>query len=120
MARYECVIYDDFNIVLGTVEKTVLDGSASAHLEDKSDLYLDDIRCSIRVFERYSMVGGNRVSLNITLVSNGEETQLSAITSGGSQAVFFKLNTLGEYSFLDNFVDGLKESDLKIKTLYKE
>ncbi len=120
MAKYECNIYDDFDHVLSIIEDGVLNGSASAHLEDKSDLYLDDLRCSVRVFERYSLIGGNRVSLNITLFSNGEETKLSAITSGGSQAVFFKLNTLGESSFLDSFIDMLKDRGLKIKTLYHE
>ena len=56
---------------------------------------------SVRVFERYSYMGGNRVSLNVTLFGNGDTIQLSAITSGGSQAMFFKINTFGEEAFLD-------------------
>ena len=56
----------------------------------------------MRVFERYSWSGGNRVSMNVTLFQSGNgPIQLSAITSGGSQAMFFKVNTLGEESFLD-------------------
>jgi hypothetical protein len=51
--------------------------------------------------ERYSMIGGNRVSLNITLIGNGNNLFISGITSGGSQAVLFKINTFGEESFLD-------------------
>ena len=35
--------------------------------------------------------------------------RLSAITAGGSQAVFFKVNTLGEESFLDDVKDLLEE-----------
>ena len=58
----------------------------------------------MRVFERYSYMGGNRVSMNVTLVGNGCDLFLSAITSGGSSAVFFKLNTLGEESFLEKLV----------------
>ena len=59
-------------------------------------------RCSVRVFERYSYSGGNRVSLNVTLFQNGDEPiQLSAITAGGSQATFFKINTWSEEAFLD-------------------
>jgi hypothetical protein len=54
------------------------------------------------VFERYSYAGGNRVSLTVTLFQNGDEPiRLSAITTGGSQAVFFKINTWGEEAFLD-------------------
>ena len=44
---------------------------------------------------------GNRVSLNLTLVGNGPRLFLSAITAGGSQAMLFKINTLGEEAFLD-------------------
>ena len=47
------------------------------------------------------MVGGNRVSLNLTLAGEGEDLFLSAITSGGSQAMLFKINTWGEEAFLD-------------------
>lgn len=61
---------------------------------------------SVRVFERFSYTGGNRVSLNVTLFQNGEEpVHLSAITAGGSQAVFFKLNTFGEEAFLDKLIE---------------
>ena len=53
------------------------------------------------MFERYSWLGSNRVSLSVTLAGRGDELFLSAITSGGSQAVFFKINTWGEEAFLD-------------------
>ena len=48
------------------------------------------------------MFGGNRVSLSVTLYKpeNGA-IRLSAVTSGGSQAVFFKVNTFGEDAFLE-------------------
>lgn len=47
------------------------------------DFECDGARCSVRVFERYSYMGGNRVSLNVTLFQNGNSPiQLSAITSG--------------------------------------
>ncbi len=53
-----------------------------------------------RVFERYSVMGGNRLSLALTMFQNGDSPiRLSAITAGGSQAVFFKVNTLGEDPF---------------------
>ena len=77
----------------------------SASYEDGSDWANDTVRCAVRVFERYSYMGGNRVSMNVTLVGNGRDLFLSAITSGGSQAVFFKLNTLGEESFLEKLVE---------------
>ena len=39
--------------------------------------------------------------MTVTLVGDGEKLFLSAITSGGSQAMFFKMNTVGEETFLN-------------------
>ena len=101
MAKYERDLQGDFNDFLNILDSKILNGSASASFEDGSDYSYNDIRCAVRVYERYSMMGGNRVSLNITLIGNGNHLFLTAITSGGSQAIFFKLNTMGEESFLD-------------------
>lgn len=102
MAKLEKTLYGDFDNILSKIETGIMNGSASASLEDASDFYDGDARCSVRVFERYSYAGGNRVSMNVTLFQNGNgDIKLSAITSGGSQAVFFKVNTWGEETFLD-------------------
>ena len=87
--------------MLGALDDGILSGSISASYEDGSDYAAGEVRCAVRVYERYSSLGGNRVSLSVTLVGRGEELFLSAITSGGSQAMFFKVNTWGEESFLD-------------------
>jgi len=50
------------------------------------------------------MIGGNRVSMNITIIGDEDRLLITAITSGGSQAVFFKINTFGEESFLDQCI----------------
>lgn len=102
MAKLERTLNGDFEQLLKKIENGILNGSISASLEDSSDFRMGDARCSVRVFERYSYAGGNRVSLNVTLFQNGnDEICLSAITAGGSQAVFFKVNTWGEEAFLD-------------------
>lgn len=102
MAKLERTLNGDFNQLIKKIETGILNGSMSASLEDSSDFYSGDARCSVRVFERYSYAGGNRVSMNVTLFQNGnDEIRLSAITSGGSQAVLFKINTWGEEAFLD-------------------
>ncbi len=105
MAKYEKHLTGNFDEVLNAVTDGVLNGSMSASYEDGSDWANDTVRCAVRVFERYSYMGGNRVSMNVTLVGNGRDLFLSAITSGGSQAVFSKLNTLGEESFLEKLVE---------------
>ena len=104
MAKYEKHLTGNFDEILNAVTDGVLNGSMSASYEDGSDWTNGTVRCAVRVFERYSYMGGNRVSMNVTLVGNDRDLFLSAITSGGSQAVFFKLNTLGEESFLEKLV----------------
>ena len=101
MAKYERAFAGDFDTVLEKLHDGILNGSASASYEDGSDYRAGDFRCAVRVYERYSWTGGNRVSMNLTLAGRGRDLFLSAITSSGSQAMFFKVNTFGEEAFLD-------------------
>lgn len=100
MAKYETFLRGDFDWAMKYFHNGILKSSMSASYEDGSDYRTGTLRCAVRVYERYSVAGGNRVSLNLTLVGDGEELFLSAITAGGSQALFFKMNTLGEEAFL--------------------
>ena len=111
MAIFEKTIRNQkFNTLLRKLEQEIPDSSWSAGLEAGSDFKEGEARCSVRVFERYSMVGGNRLSLTLTMFQNADSPiRLSAITAGGSQAVFFKVNTLGEESFLNDVKDLLEE-----------
>ena len=101
MAKLEKTLTGNFNTILQRIEDGVLNGSLSATLEESCDWIAANARCSVRVFERYSYFGGNRVSMNVTLFQTGNVIKLCAITSGGSQALFFKVNTLGEEAFLE-------------------
>lgn len=102
MAKLEQTLSGNFDQILNKIQNGILKGSMSASLEDASDFSSGEARCSVRVFERYSYAGGNRVSLSVTLFQSGNDAiHLSAITSGGSQALFFKINTWGEEAFLD-------------------
>ena len=101
MAKYERKIQGDFDQVLNYLHDGILNGSMSASYEDESYVQFAGVRCCVRVYERYSWSGGNRVSMTLTLVGDGEELFLSAITAGGSQGMIFKINTWGEEAFLD-------------------
>lgn len=101
MAKLEKRLRGNFDELLTRIEQGIMEGSVSASLEDSSDFREGTARCSVRVFERYSSAGGNRVSLSVTLFQNGGDICLSAVTSGGSQAMFWKVNTFGEEAFLD-------------------
>ncbi|BCJ99632.1 DUF6054 family protein [Anaerocolumna chitinilytica] len=101
MAKYERRLKGNFNELLNWLHNDIMNGSSSVSYEDGSDIRMGDANVAVRVYERYSMTGGNRVSMNVTVTGAGEELFVSAITSGGSQAVFFKLNTIGEETFLE-------------------
>ena len=90
MAIFEKTIRNqNFDTLLRKLEHAIPDSSWSAELEAGSDFKEGSARCSVRVFERYSMVGGNRLSLTLTL--------------------FFKMNTLGEDAFLEDVKQLLEE-----------
>ena len=107
MAKYQRSLRGDYDTVLRLAEDAVM-RSMSASLEDSSNTRMGDVRVAVRVYERYSWLGGNRVSLNLTLVGRGDELFVSAITSGGSQAMFFKVNTWGEEAFLSELAGSLE------------
>ena len=109
MAKYERAFTGNFDVFLKVIHHEVMSGSLSASFEDGSDCEMNGVRCAVRVYERYSMIGSNRVSLNITVLGSGDDVSISAITSGGSQAVLFKINTFGESAFLDRVVDVVED-----------
>ena len=109
MAKYETNINRGFREVLETLDEAILSRSATASFEDGSDFHLPGASAAVRVYERYSMFGGNRLTLTLTIVGDAACTQVSAITSGGSQAMFFKINTLGEDAFLDTVIEVLNQ-----------
>lgn len=103
MAKLERYLNADFYSLLKNIENGILGGSISASLEESSDFVSGEAKCSVRVFERYSYMGGNRVSLSVTLFQENRYSpvHISGITAGGSQAMFFKMNTFGEEAFLN-------------------
>lgn len=109
MAKYVATISGDLNEFSNYLTKQILDGSISASLEEQEYMELNGVCCCVQAYERYSAMGGNRVSLHVTMLSNGEQLRLTAITSGGSQAVFFKINTIGEEAFLDKLREAVEQ-----------
>ena len=106
MAKIEKTLNENFDDLLNRIEGGILRGSVSATLEDSSDFKSGNARCSHRVFERYSYSGRNRLSMSVTLFQEGDSpVYLSAITSGGSQAMFVKINTFGEDAFLNKLIE---------------
>lgn len=109
MAKYVKQVTGDFDAILEHLHQAVLGGSMSASYEDGSDYSQGGFRCAVRVYERYSWTGGNRVSMSLTLAGANGSYFLTAVTSGGSQATFFKLNTFGEEAFLETIAGAIND-----------
>ena len=101
MASYERSVKADFAEFVAFVENSVEDQSSSISREYGRDFEIGGARARFSVFERYSMVGGNRVSLSVLFVERDGYVDVTGVASGGSQAVFWKINTIGEEGFLD-------------------
>ena len=107
MAKFQRTYHEDFDKILQKIERAVLGGSVSATLEESTDYRTPQGRCSIRIYERYSYTGKNRVSMSVTVFQAGPDVEVCAITSGGSQGMFFKVNTWGEEAFLETLANAL-------------
>ena len=103
MAQYQKRLRGSFDGLLAYIEQSVLQGSISASREGGAAFSENGVRCAVRVYERYSYLGQNRLTLTVTLFGRDDALQLFAAASGGSQAVFLKINTLGEEAFLRDY-----------------
>ena len=108
MAHYEQTLSGDVDALIAYLDRAIPEGSITAKLEDRGDHRVGDARMVVHVYERYSAAGGNRVSLCISVLAVGTEMSLSAVTAGGSRAMFWKLNTFGESAFLQRAVDAIR------------
>ncbi len=102
MAKLERVISADIDVLVEKVQREILSGSMSASLEESSDAVIDGVRVVTRTMERYSMLGGNRVSMNIVFVQGSSDSQVyvCATTSGGGGGII-KIIGWGEDTFLE-------------------
>lgn len=99
MVLYEHRLRGDADALLSAIEDSVM-RSVTAKREASSDLTVGDARMVIRTYERFSATGASRVSLTISVLAHGDELAVVAVSAGGSQAVFFKMNIFGEQAFL--------------------
>jgi hypothetical protein len=108
MAQYQHELTADVDGFVAYLDRAIPQGSITAKFEAASDIRIGDARMVVRVYERFSAIGGNRVSLCISILAVGQMLALSAVTAGGSQAMFFKVNRFGEDAFLDQAVRAIE------------
>lgn len=99
MAKYVKNFHISFQRVKSFIENNFLNISSSITKEDEEVFSVNETSCALIVYERYSFLGGNRVSLSVMIVGNSEASKVTMITSGGSQAVFLNLIQLEKNHF---------------------
>ena len=85
----------------------IASGSVSASLENSDELSIGDARLVVRTYERFNMAGSNRVGLSVSVLAVGDQLKVALSTAGGSQAIFFKINTFGEEAFMQKGLEAL-------------
>lgn len=104
MAKYVKELKGNYEHFVAYVDDKMMNSSFSVDIEDRHKTRVNDVICTILVYERYSYSGGNRVSMNITILGYHQHIQVVAVTSGGSTATLFKINTIGEENFLNKLI----------------
>jgi CMP-2-keto-3-deoxyoctulosonic acid synthetase len=100
MGHFEHALSGDVDAFVAHLDRAIPASSLSTKIESRADHRIGEARMLVRVYERYSALGGNRVSLCVCVLAVGDQMTVSAVSSGGSRAVFWKINTAGETSFL--------------------
>lgn len=109
MAKFELVVTGSLANFVPFIKDSLQNSSASATLEDESYLDYGSVKIAIISFERYSMFGGNRVSLTVNISEHNDEIAIVGMAGGGSQATFWKVNTVGETNFLEKLENAVAE-----------
>lgn len=107
MAKLEATLHGNFSAILNAIDTAVLEGSFTASLEDESHFQSSPGRCTAHRPAVRTALSCNRVSLSVLLLETAHGVRLSAIASGGSQAMFLKLNTFGEEAFLESISEAV-------------
>lgn len=110
MAKYEKYGKGNFDIVVSKIHQAIMSGSATVSHEESSKRKIGNAEIVVNAYERYAYFGKNRTSLTVTVVGSEEDIFVSAIATGGSQAVFFKVNTWSEASFLDTAIHAIDQA----------
>ena len=110
MAKFECVIPGtyDFDEMLKYFHDHLSTSSFTASFEDGSDYRAENLRVAVRVYEKYTLMGENRLSMTVTLASDGTDIFASAITAAGGGGLV-KIWGWGEDGYLEHFIEAAKQ-----------
>ena len=108
MAKLERVVQGDFLALKEYIKRELPQKSMTFTLEEEFEGTANGKHYWVAACERYAYSGGNRTSLCITLIETEDGNHIMATGTGGSQALFMKINTWGESAFLDTLEEVLE------------
>ena len=110
MAKFECVIPGTYGFeeTLKYFHDYLSTSSLSSSYEDGSDFRTEKMKVAVRVYEKYTILGENRLSMTVTLATDGTDIYATAITAAGSGG-FVKVWAWGEDGYLEHFIEAAKQ-----------
>lgn len=106
VAKYVDQIPGDIDEFTSYFEKAILERKLFSTVKHQFRTKVNDVCCSVQVFEGYTFLGGNWLTMNVTAIEYGGQLKVAVMTSGGSNALFFKNSSLG----VDAEIKMLKEA----------
>ncbi len=100
MSSLNRIVQGNFDTVVKEVENGIMNSSLSASFEDDYNTMVGGKQVALRIFERYTMMGGNRLTMSVLFTERGNDSvEIYAVTSGGGGGLV-KIINWGEDSFL--------------------
>ena len=88
MAKYTTTVGGSLNELVTYIKHNESRLGSTITLEEEITGTADSAKYWVGTYERYAVLGENRVSLNVMLIEYSEGVKVIATASGGSQAMF--------------------------------
>ena len=108
MPKYEQILTGRFDELLNILDRAAK-GNPSVSLSEQSDVTISDVRMALRVYQRFSLVSGNRLTLALSLIGRENRMFLCAACTGGRDLPHGKLRVQGEEEFLQSIKRACRE-----------
>ena len=113
MAIYRTKVKAELSEFSGYIEKKLAEQSTTFTVEHTSEVVSGDAHMKVVACERFSWLGSSRVSLTLSYLARDGWVDLVATSTGGSQAMFFKVNTWGEENFLQTLTNAVQSFNVE-------
>ncbi len=115
MAKFTAVVPGTIDSFWKYLDRNTVKLGTTATLEDQVSGSADGVKYKVCTYERYAVMGENRVSLSVFMIEYSEGVRIVATASGGSKGAFLKINHWSEDNFLSVFEDLVKAYNMKAK-----